>query len=180
MTRPTNHRRPPGVTLALLAVAVLYGVRPLLEAALFHRLEATADEALIPGGIEVSVWTGIEGIAGAVIILLCVLAWLGRPARIRWALIVAMLALTAINLFRIIQAWAAPDDPVFGGQIQSALRNVLLCQLPLMVLVPLYVVWYLNRAPARAFFARAGAPRDMPPRQTPPTGDAAQQRVNKS
>jgi len=93
---------------------------------------------------------------------------------------VAMLALTAINLFRIIQAWAAPDDPVFGGQIQSALRNVLLCQLPLMVLVPLYVVWYLNRAPARAFFARAGAPRDMPPRQTPPTGDAAQQRVNKS
>ena len=145
-------RRPPGVTLALVAVALLYGVRPLLEAALFHRLDATADEALIPGGITISVWTTVEGAVGGVMLILCALAWIGRPPRIRWALIGAMLALTAVNLFRIIQAWGTAPDPIFGGQMQSALRSALLCQLPLMVLVPLYVVWYLNRAPARAFF----------------------------
>lgn len=147
-------RRPPGVTLALVAVAALYGLRPLLEAALYHRLDATAEEALIPGGVELSAWTTVEGIFGAVMLALCLLAWLGRPARIRWALIGTMLALTAVNLIRITQAWRVAPDPVFGGQVQSGLRSALLCQLPLMVLVPLYVTWYLNRAPARAFFRR--------------------------
>jgi len=163
MTGP-HQRRPPGVTLALAAVALLYGVRPLLEAALYYRLDATAEEALIPGGIEVSVWSGVEGIFGGVMLVLCVLTWRGRPDGIRWVLIGAMLALTGVNLVRIIQAWAAPVDPVFGGQVQSALRNALLCQFPLMVLVPLYVIWYLNRAPARAYFAHAAAPRDRRPR----------------
>lgn len=157
-----RHRPPPGITLALIAVALLYGVRPLLEAALYRRFDATADEALIPGGIELSVWSGIEGVFGGLMLILCVLTWIGRPPRIRWVLMGAMLALTAINLFRILQAWGAPEDPVFGGQVQSALRNALLCQLPLMVLVPLYVIWYLNRAPARAFFARMGTKNDAP------------------
>ncbi len=154
MSSQARIRRPPGVTLVLVAVAVLYGLRPLLEAALYHRLDATADEALIPGGVELSVWTTLEGVFGAVMLALCLLAWLGRPARIRWALIGAMLALTAANLVRIAQAWRVEPDPVFGGQVQSGLRSALLCQLPLMVLVPLYVIWYLNRAPARAFFRR--------------------------
>ena len=166
-------RRPPGVTLALVAVALLYGVRPLLEAALFHRLDATADEALIPGGITISVWTSVEGAVGGVMLILCALTWIGRPPRIRWALIGAMIALTAVNLFRIIQAWGTTPDPVFGGQVQSALRNVLLCQFPLMVLVPLYVVWYLNRAPARAFFRQASERKNSHATTPAPRADGA-------
>lgn len=176
MSEP-RHRRPPGVSLALAAVALLYGIRPLLEAALYYRLDATADEALIPGGIEVSVWSGFEGVFGGVMLALCVLTWRGRPARMRWALIGAMLALTGVNLVRISQAWGAPVDPVFGGQVQSALRNALLCQLPLMVVVPLYVTWYLNRAPARAYFAQAAAPRasGTPPAPASHAGDSPPQ-----
>jgi hypothetical protein len=45
-------------------------------------------------------------------------------------------------------------DPIFGGQVQSDIRRLLLCQLPAMILVPPYGVWYLNRAPARAFYRR--------------------------
>lgn len=176
MTRP-RHRRPPGVTLALVAVGLLYGARPLLEAALYHRLDATTDEAFIPGRIGISAWSTAEGVFGGVILVLCALTWLGRPARSRWALIGAMLALTAVNLTRILQAWGTPADPVLGGQVQSTLRNALLCQFPLMVLVPLYVIWYLNRAPARVFFARAAAPPETVACQTPASsvGDAPQQ-----
>ncbi len=145
-------RRPPGVTLAIVAVALLYGVRPLVEIALWSRLDATAEEALLPGGVEITTWAWVEGIFGAAMLVLCALTWRGRPAWIRWGLIGAMLTLTAINLARIVQAWGAEPDPIFGGQLQSTLRSVLLCQLPMMVLVPLYVVWFLNRAPARAFF----------------------------
>ena len=172
--------RRPGVTLALVAVALLYGVRPLLEAALFHRLDATADEALIPGGITISVWTSVEGAVGGVMLILCALTWIGRPPRIRWALIGAMIALTAVNLFRIIQAWGTTPDPVFGGQVQSALRNVLLCQFPLMVLVPLYVVWY-RTAPQRAFSGRHPSGKPATPRRLHPARMAhprGQRRVN--
>lgn len=178
MSPQARIRRPPGVTLALVAVGVLYGLRPLLEAALYHRLDATADEALIPGGIEISVWSTVEGAFGAVMLALCLLAWLGRPARIRWVLIGAMLMLTAINLFRIAQAWRVEPDPVFGGQVQSGLRSALLCQLPLMALVPLYVVWYLNRAPARAFFRRETQSNNRPHTAAAdhPANDAAAQR----
>ncbi len=145
-------RRPPGVTLATAAVALLYGVRPLVEIALWSRLDATAEEALLPGGVDITTWAWAEGVFGAVMLVLCALTWWGRPAWIRWGLIGAMLTLTAINLARIVQAWGVELDPIFGGQLQSTLRSALLCQLPMMVLVPLYVVWFLNRAPARAFF----------------------------
>lgn len=166
-------RRPPGVTLALAAVALLYGARPLLEAALYRRLDATAEEALIPGGVQISTWSTVEGVVGGVMLILCLLTWFGRPARARWALLAAMLALTGVNLIRIVQAWSTPADPVFGGQVQSALRSALLCQLPLMVLVPLYVVWYLNRAPARAFFRQAAEPHSARVKPgSPPVADS--------
>lgn len=147
-------RRPPGLVLALLATAALYGVLPLLEVYFLHRLDATAEEAFLLGGVTVNAWTWVQGAVGVLVLVVCGLAWWGRPAQIRFVLTGLLLVLTAITLYRIGEAWASPQDPIFGGQVQTALRSFLRCQLPAMVLVPLYVVWYLNRAPARAFFRR--------------------------
>ena len=44
-------------------------------------------------------------------------------------------------------------------EAQDALRGFLRCQLPMMIVVPLYVLWYVNRAPARAFFSACSAMR---------------------
>ncbi len=147
-------RRPPGLTLALLATAALYGVLPLLEAYFLYRLDATAEEAFLLGGVTITAWTWIQAGYGALILVVCALAWWGRPPQIRFVLSALLLVLTAITFYRVAETWFTPTDPIFGGQVQTTWRGFLRCQLPGLVLVPLYVMWYLNRAPARAFYRR--------------------------
>lgn len=148
-------RRPLGLTLAILSIGVLFGLAPLLEVYFLHRIDATTDDELfLLGGVDMSLWFWLEAGWGVVILILCVFAWWGRPARIRFILVAAILIPTAVNLFRVIEAVNSPNNPVFGGQVQSTMRSYLICQLPLLFVVPLYSVWYLNRAPARAFYRR--------------------------
>ncbi len=151
-SQPARVIRPLGLTIALLATAVLYGVLPLLEIYFLKRLDATAEEAYLLGGVTIDTWKWFQGGFGAIMLAICTLAWWGRPRGIRLALIVLLLVLTATNLYRIVEAWMSAVDPIFGGPTQEALRGYLRCQFPAMVLVPLYVVWYLSRAPARAFY----------------------------
>ncbi|MCL4238694.1 MAG: hypothetical protein KJ047_10655 [Anaerolineae bacterium] len=155
--RSARAPRPLGLTLALVATAALYGVAPLLEVYFLTRLDATADEAFLLGGVTITAWTWLQGAFGALVLVICALAWWGRPPQIRFVLIALLLALTAIALYRVVEAARTPEDPIFGGQAQSALRDYLRCQLPGLVIVPLYVLWYLNRAPARAFYRRGPA-----------------------
>jgi hypothetical protein len=147
-------RRPLGLTIAILAIAVWYGVLPLLRLYFMQRVGATAEESYVPGGIDITTWDWLEGLIGGGMLILCILAWWGRPPWIRIVLMSAMLVLTVFFLYRILQAAVSKVDPIFGGQVQSDIRRLLLCQLPAMILVPPYGVWYLNRAPARAFYRR--------------------------
>ena len=163
-TPPTSHpqnatrtRRPPGVSLAIAACAILFGILPLMEVYFLQRIAASAEEAFLIGGLEISTWTWLEAIFGAVVLIVCIFAWWGRPPQIRYILMAVILFPTIANLLRIVQAMTTDNDPIFGGQGQSAIRSLLNCQLPGLIIVPLYVVWYLNRAPARAFFR--GVPR---------------------
>lgn len=146
--------RPLGLSIAILATAILYGIAPLLEVYFVHRLSMTAEESFVLGGADVSQWAWIEGAVGGAILALCILVWWGRPAWMRHVLVAAMLAVTAANLYRIVDAAVSPSNPVYDGLAQSALRSWLVCQLPALLLIPLYTTWYLSRAPARAFYAR--------------------------
>ncbi len=147
-------RRPLGLTIAIWGTAALFGVLPLLEVYFLKRLNATAYEAFILGGVDISTWNWLEGLFGGVMLIICALAWLGRPSWIRFALVGMLLIMTAINCYRIYQAWTTSADPIFGGQTQQGLRVLLRCQLPGLLVLPPYVVWYINRAPARAFYRR--------------------------
>ena len=146
--------RPLGLSIAILATAILYGVAPLLEVYFVHRLSMTAEESFVLGGADISQWAWIEGAVGGVILALCALAWWGRPAWIRHVLVAVVLAATAVNVYRIIDAAVSPSNAVYDGLAQSALRGWLVCQLPALAFNPLYTMWYLNRAPARAFYGR--------------------------
>jgi hypothetical protein len=146
--------RPFGLSLAIFTTAVIYGVLPLAEVYVLWRMNAAATDAYIIGGVEISTWTILQGLLGGIMLITCSLAWWGRPPQIRFVLVGLLLLLTAANLYRIVETWITPADPIFGGQTQAAIRDFLRCQLPIMILVPLYVVWYINRAPARAFYRR--------------------------
>ena len=147
-------RRPLGLSLAILFTAIPYGVIPLLEVYFLRRLDATASEAYILGGVDISTWSWVQGLIGGFVLVVCILAWWGHPSQIRFLLVGVLLLMTVINLYRIIEAWTSGVDPINGGLVQTGMRDLLGCQLPAMILAPPYVIWYINRAPARAFYRR--------------------------
>lgn len=159
MTQPDSSRadrvhRPLGLSLAVLAVALIYGVMPLLEVYFLRRIDAASEETFLLGGVDIDAWTLLEAAYGGLVLVMCALAWWGRPSWIRYVFMVVVVFPAAVMLYRVIQTWITPADPISGGQAQEISRGLLRCQLPGLILVPLYVVWYINRAPARAFYRR--------------------------
>jgi hypothetical protein len=146
--------RPLGLTVAIAATAIFYGLLPIAEVYFLRRLDVATDEAYLLGGVSISTWTWLQAIVGGVILVICGFAWWGRPPWIRFVLIGAILVPTVLTLFRIIEAWTREADPLFGGQTEEMIRSFVRCQMPALIVVPLYVLWYLNRAPARAFYRR--------------------------
>ena len=71
----------------------------------------------------------------------------------RFVFVTVVWALTFITL--IVNIWPAVTASCTQLPCDSSLdlgRTLAAAQVPLFVLVPLYVLWYLNRAPARAFY----------------------------
>jgi len=167
MSEMDRVRRPLGLTIAIIATAILYGVLPLLWLYLAQQIAVSADENSLLGGAEVTTWDWLAGVVGGIILLICILTWWGHPSWIRFVLMGIILLLTIINLYRIVEAAVNPVDPIFEGQLREAENQVLLCQLPAFILVPLYVIWYLNRAPARAFYRRIPLSALAQPAQNP-------------
>lgn len=152
---PANRvRRPPGLTLAILAVALVYGVMPLMEVYFLRRIDASTSETFILGGVGINTWTLLEAAYGGLVLITCIPAWWGRPPWIRHVFVAVALFPAVVMLYRVIQTWTTPTDPITGGQAQEISQGMLRCQLPGLIVVPLYVVWYINRAPARAFYRR--------------------------
>lgn len=149
-----NFYRPLGLTLAVAATALVYGITPLVNLYFLWRVGDTAEGELDLGGIGITTWDWISALLGAVILMVCILAWWGRPSWIRFVLMGLLLLLAVINLYRIVEVITTTIDPLEGGQAKEIQQNLFTCWLPGLLLVPLYVVWYLNRAPARAFFRR--------------------------
>jgi hypothetical protein len=154
---PTSNKgvyRPLGVTLAVFVTALVYGVTPLLNLYFLWRVGNKAEGELDLGGIGITSWDWFSAVFGMVIVLVCILAWWGRPSWIRFVLMGLLLLLAVVNLYRIIEVLTAEIDPLTGGQAEEIQQNLFTCWLPGLLLVPLYVMWYLNRAPARAFYRR--------------------------
>jgi hypothetical protein len=145
--------RPLGLTIALLATALGYGLIPLLPVALILWSQISRH------GVGVDFVGGAPGwaavVLGVLTLITSVLAWIGRPYRVRAALLILVWVTSAVWVFRIVQSFTQQGS--FLGEVGGSLSSPtagLICQGPLLVLIPLYVTWYLNRAPARQFFRR--------------------------
>ncbi len=164
--------RPPrtvGLSLAILASGMLFSVLPLLQMMLllllryrFSRIDLAAPgqadgvAPLAVGGdfigIDSSIVT-LQTLMGIVFLGIAVLAWRGRPAWIRFAMLAAVLILTLVTVALSIAPLFAQPNPAQGFDSGDALRRTLLSgRLLLSIFVALYVVWYINRGPARAFY----------------------------
>lgn len=163
--------RPFGVTLAILVSVILYAVIPLMQVGLvlavadhFRNRDSTIT---LPNGEELTeVASGgefigdisterliLQGTLALGFLVVAFFAWRGKPSFMRYVLMGSVLLLTAITLaLTVIPGLQSGGRGISGGSLDNLSTPLLCLQLFVSFFVPLYVVWYLNRAPARAFY----------------------------
>ncbi len=142
MRRP----RPLGLTIALLACTLLYGLYPL-ALAVFYLVFALRRQS---SGADLRAL--MQLILSVGLLALVIPAWRGRPPQIRRILTLAVLGLMVLNLAFAAADLSVQPAGVMADSTSDARRVVDLCAFPVYLLVSLYIAWYLNRYPARAFY----------------------------
>lgn len=165
----TKPGRTLGVSLAILASVMLFSIFPFLQFALLWIINARLQQVNLPvPGEETSVRplavggdiagvasTGliIQALIGVAYLIIAFFAWRGRPSWIRFAMLASVVVVTIVTV--VFSAAPLLTEPTLSQGVDSgeALRRVLLSgRMIISILVALYVVWYMNRGPARAFF----------------------------
>ncbi len=177
--------RPLGVTLAIVASVMLFTVFPLMIVAMvllvqshFQNLNFDGSdlEPIAMGGDFMGVppaSLGIQVILSLVFLVIAIFAWRGRPPFIRYVILVAVLVLTGITFAVTIAENTSPQNlPQGMSSLDSMLRSGSCGLLVLDLLVSLYVAWYLNRGPARAFYRGYYLPDPAGALPTPAAGEA--------
>ena len=158
-----------GLSLAIIASVMLFTLIPLMQVALIliirGRIAAvsldvpgeaeTAFPAMSGGVFEGVSDTGliVQVVLGLVFLVIAYFAWRGRPGWIRLVMLGAVLALTVATVALSVASIMSSPDYTQGIDSGAALSQTLLSsRLLVSILVALYVVWYVNRAPARAFY----------------------------
>lgn len=161
--KPTRVRRPLGLTLAIFAAFALFGFWPLLKTYLAWQFEEdrTNSDALIFSGnstFPFDAFTQFLGLLGVLVIISAIFAWLGRPPVIRFVFQAAVL-ITGIAL--ISETVYRTSDATYLDSLEQAMGGVMQGQVPVQILTALYIIWYCNRAPARAFYRQEPLQRKM-------------------
>lgn len=164
--------RPLGVTIAIVASVIVFSLLPLLRVGLIVAVEQrfnVISEVSVPlGEQEVAPFASggnfDGGLSDAEVILQVVLsvgflvvaffAWRGGSQLMRYVFMGAVALLAVIAVLLEITAVFAPDPQtgLSGGSLDALLDALGSTTLLLRVIIPVYVLWYLNRGPARAFY----------------------------
>lgn len=158
-----------GLSLAILASVMLFTIFPLIQVGMIllvrYRFQNASvnlpgeGEAVAPiavgssfsGVADASLW--IQAALGIIFLIIAVCAWRGRPSWIRFVMLAAVVVLTLVTIALSLAPLVTNPDLAQGMDSGAAIRGVLLSgRLLLSVLVAFYVVWYVNRGPARAFY----------------------------
>jgi hypothetical protein len=158
--------RPFGVILAILLCIVFFSIIPgamVTSRVLIEQHVTRSQMIMLPDGTLTEITSGVDDdsvlgnralqiqlIISVGFLVLSVFAWRGKPAWMRYVFMFTVLAIAGILLYQNFilfrqQTHSGGTGEAFFQFLQNA--NILA-----LVLVPLYVIWYLNRAPARAFY----------------------------
>lgn len=159
-----------GLSLAIIASVLLFSILPLLQVSMVliveYRLSqqpptlpvdgAENIEPIAVGGDFTGVPQGtllLQTVLGLGFLLIAVFAWVGRPSSIRFVMIAAVCALTLLTLLTsVLPLFSQPSLQEGIDSGAGVARSLLASRALLTLLIPLYVLWYMNRAPARAFY----------------------------
>jgi hypothetical protein len=153
--------RPLGLSLAIIISVMLFSILPIGQIIFFlvlrqrfQNMEFLEGGGAIGGDMHFSdaalLW---QFISGVVFLAIAIFAWRGKPSSMRYVLIAAVLILTTVTIAAtLISLNSVPDVQSgidSGGSVQDSLLRA---RLVVTALVSLYVMWYVNRGPARAFY----------------------------
>lgn len=178
MTTPTpiKPHRPFGLTLAILAGVLFYSIIPLFVTGQFLLVEAhfnnmesqwtfgeqTVDEIARGGDLTGGITRFdmvIQALLALTFIGIAFFAWRGKPKVMRHIFTGSVILISAVTLFVVI--FPTPSAGLSGGSLDNLGKLLQPSILAFYVLLPLYVVWYLNRAPARAFYRGHYLPEEL-------------------
>ncbi len=152
--------RPLGVTLAIVCSVVVFSFIPLAHVYFLLRIRH-----IMSFGPESVVGFNITGLSTANLLLeiglsisflvIAVITWRGKPAYMRHVFVGTVLLLgvvftVAFVLPPLLQNPTLTETGLDSGQ--DAARRQAINFLIATAIVSLYVVWYMNRGPARAFY----------------------------
>ncbi|MCU0496802.1 MAG: hypothetical protein MUF87_05565 [Anaerolineae bacterium] len=170
--------RPLGLSLAILSTVFVFSLLPLTRLGLDLLIEnhiRNLDWSLDLGGErydpyfaggEVDVVSDqrllTEVTLGGLFLMIAIMAWIGRPKWIRWMLFAWILGLGSVYALLLLSALLTPTG--IDQSLDSAanlVRSSQIGYLLTIVLVCVYSVWYMNRAPARAFYRGYYLPSEL-------------------
>jgi len=170
MTSELNRKpgRPFGVTLAIGLSVLFYTIFPLMivgSVLLVERHFSNAADNANPfgeaamsggdfrGGVTDTQLILQAGVAIAFLII-ALITWRGRPAFMRYVFMASVLVMGAVAIVMSLQSSQGTADAGISGGSLDGVSDILelLGVIAQGMLIPLYVTWYLNRGPARAFF----------------------------
>jgi succinate dehydrogenase hydrophobic anchor subunit len=168
------------VTLAVVISVLFFSVLPLMFIGMRVLIEdyVTREQAIILPSGDVTTNEGLTGIesdlitdrevltqigVSVVFLIIAFFAWRGRPSFMRYVLMISVVGIAGFQLF---QAFTAFDDQLEGGSLDNLIVFLRQGSVVISILIPLYVVWYLNRGPARAFYRGYYLEEDWQPEAT--------------
>ena len=152
--------RPLGVTLAIIASMLLYTCWPILQVVTILRLNSLMDtQDGITTGIQLTnvpefVYF-VQVFLSLVFFFVALLAWRGRPAIMRFVLVGAVLFFTVFSVVSNILPILLSQPSLTEGGLdsgQEVAKQLTTGQLIFTILLPVYVIWFMNRGPSRAFY----------------------------
>ncbi|MBL8163589.1 MAG: hypothetical protein JNJ61_16510 [Anaerolineae bacterium] len=161
MQRPP---RPFGVSLAIIAAFFMFSLLPLLQVGLLLVVQSRFNSVSLPEDYPQPITGGeILGLSSSglllqlavaiAFLLVAALAWRGRPPVMRFIFVSVVVLLTVVKLVVLVAGrLAAAEVQVGVSSLDSIVSSVQAGQLVIEALVTLYVLWYMNRGPARAFY----------------------------
>lgn len=154
-----------GIAVAILASVCLFSCLPLLEVIMVLALRGRLETELVQlDGGGTAAFGGnvlnadsprliVQAVLALLFLIIAAFAWRGKPSTIRFILIGAVVLLSAGNIVLLITTLTTPQTLQTGIDSGEAMtRSLATLQLCFTVMIPLYVAWYMNRGPARAFF----------------------------
>ena len=158
-----------GLSLAIAASVMLFTLLPLMQVAMVlivqFRLQSSQptlplnEEGVAPIAMGGN-YTGLPDVAlflqtllGLAFLIIAIFAWRGHPKSIRKIMLGSVCALTLFTLVvSVLPLVIQPTLETGFDSGNSLSRSLSATRFVLSVLIPLYVVWYMSRGPARAFY----------------------------